>query len=174
MAEGASRYLREVVGTKRDLVGWSDGAVVALLVAMADPDLVRRVILIGQYFTQSGSSHDQLDLWVRTPEAKDVLRGEYDLLSPDGPDHFDVVHAKMLSMLADEPEVSLNDLGSVTAPALVMQGDRDIVTVEHSLEVVRELARGRLAVLPDTHLLPLECPDLVNSLVIQFLDAKDV
>jgi pimeloyl-ACP methyl ester carboxylesterase len=57
----------------------------------------------------------------------------------------------------------------VTAPTLVLQGDRDEVTVEHSAAVVRALPNARLAVLPGTHALPVERPDLVNPLIVSFL-----
>ena len=93
----------------------------------------------------------------------------YDPVSPDGPGHFPVVHAKMMQMFATEPEIALDTLAGVTAPTLVLQGDRDEVTVEHSLAVVAALPEARLAVLPGTHTLPLEHPELVNPLIVSFL-----
>ena len=57
----------------------------------------------------------------------------------------------------------------MTAPTLVLQGDRDEVTIEHSLAVVAALQDARLAVLPGTHLLPVESPDVVNPLLASFL-----
>ena len=49
MAGDTIAYLDQEVGAPAHLVGWSDGAVVALLVAQRRPDLVRRMVLIGQY-----------------------------------------------------------------------------------------------------------------------------
>jgi pimeloyl-ACP methyl ester carboxylesterase len=84
------------------------------------------------------------------------------------------VHAKMMHMIAGEPEIALDDtLAGVTAPTLVLQGDRDEVTVEHSLAVVAALPEARLAVLPGTHTLPLERPELVNTLILSFLRGTD-
>ena len=51
----------------------------------------------------------------------------------------------------------------------MLQGDRDEVTIEHSLAVVAALPEARLAVLPGTHTLPVEHPELVNSLIQSFL-----
>lgn len=48
MADDTAAYLDDVVGGPAHLVGWSDGAVVALLVAQRRPDLVDRLVLIGQ------------------------------------------------------------------------------------------------------------------------------
>jgi pimeloyl-ACP methyl ester carboxylesterase len=54
MADDTVAYLDAVVDGPTHLVGWSDGAVVALLVAMHRPDLVDRLVLIGQYYNSSG------------------------------------------------------------------------------------------------------------------------
>ena len=72
-------------------------------------------------------------------------------------------------MIDSEPEIDLAALGAVSSPALVLQGDQDEVTLEHS---VAALADGRLAVLPGTHLLPLEQPGLVNALLVSFLQGS--
>ena len=96
-------------------------------------------------------------------------RQGYDPLSPDGPAHFDVVYAKTMAMIDSEPEIDLAALGAVSSPALVLQGDQDEVTLEHSAAVAAALADGRLAVLPGPHLLPLEQPGLVNALLVSFL-----
>jgi hypothetical protein len=58
---------------------------------------------------------------------------------------------------------------AVSVPALMLQGDRDEVTLEHGAAVAAALADGRLAVLPGTHGLPIEVPELVNTLLISFL-----
>ena len=54
MADDTIAYLDQEVDGPAHLVGWSDGAVVALLVAQRRPDLVRRMVLIGQYYNSSG------------------------------------------------------------------------------------------------------------------------
>jgi pimeloyl-ACP methyl ester carboxylesterase len=170
MAEDTIAYLAAVVGGPAHLVGWSDGAVVALLVAQRRPDLVGHMVLIGQYYNSSGRvPGSDLDRWLRTEEAKDFLRQGYDPVSPDGPGHFPVVYAKTMAMIDSGPELDLATLGTVAAPTLVLQGDRDEVTLGHGAAVAAALGDGRLAVLPGTHALPLELPGVVNPLLIAFL-----
>jgi pimeloyl-ACP methyl ester carboxylesterase len=72
-------------------------------------------------------------------------------------------------MLATEPELDLASLAAVAAPPLVLQGDRDEVTLEHGAAVAAALPNGRLAVLPGTHALPVEAPEVVNALLEWFL-----
>ena len=170
MADDTIAYLDQEVRGPAHLVGWSDGAVVALLVAQRRPDLVRRMVLIGQYYNSSGKQPGStLAQDLSSPDALGFLRDEYARVSPDGADHFPVVQAKTLQMLLTEPEIELASLAEVNVPVLVLQGDRDEVTIEHSREVVATLPDARLAVLPGTHVLPLESPEVVNPLVVQFL-----
>jgi pimeloyl-ACP methyl ester carboxylesterase len=170
MAEDTIGYLDLVAGGPAHLVGWSDGAVVALLVAQRRPDLVGRLVLIGQYYNSSGRPSDPaLEDWLRSEDAMNLLRQGYDPVSPDGPGHFPVVYAKSMAMYDAEPELDLATLATVTAPTLVLQADRDAVTVEHSAAVAAALPDARLAVLPGTHALPLELPGVVNPLLISFL-----
>ena len=173
MADDTVAYLDAVVGGPARLVGWSDGAVVALLVAQRRPDLVDRLVLIGQHYNSSGKVSGGLteQLAAGGDQVMGFLRGEYDRVSPDGPEHFPVVYAKTLRMIATEPEIELASLTTVEAPTLVLQGDRDEVTLEHGAAVATALPHGRLAVLPGTHLLPIESPEVVNALLLWFLGA---
>jgi pimeloyl-ACP methyl ester carboxylesterase len=171
MADDTIAYLETAVPAPAHLVGWSDGAVVGLLVALRRPDLVGRLVLIGQYYNSSGRATGGIvdQLLAAGDDAMNFLRAEYDVVSPDGPDHFPVVYAKLLELVQTEPELELAELAAVTAPTLVLQGDRDEVTVEHSLAVVAAMPDARLAVLPGTHALPIERPEVVNPLLISFL-----
>ncbi|GGL93521.1 alpha/beta fold hydrolase [Nakamurella endophytica] len=171
MADDTVAYLETVVGQRAHLVGWSDGAVVALLVARARPDLVDRMVLVGQYYNSAGKVPGGLTeaLLAGGGDALAFLRQAYDEVSPDGPDHFTVVFDKTVHMIATEPELDLATLRSVTVPTLVLQGDRDEVTVAHSTAVVEAMPDARLAVLPGTHALPVESPGTVNPVLLQFL-----
>jgi pimeloyl-ACP methyl ester carboxylesterase len=171
MADDTVAYLDGVVGGPAHLVGWSDGAVVALLVARHRPDLVDRLVLVGQYYNSSGRVAGGLveQLSAGGDQVMGFLRAGYDEVSPDGPEHFPVVFAKTMRMVETEPEIDLASIGTVGAPTLVLQGDRDDVTLEHGAAVATALPRGRLAVLPGTHALPVESPGVVNALLLWFL-----
>lgn len=170
MAQDTASYLETALDGPAHLVGWSDGAVVALLVALERPELVDKLVLIGQYYNSSGKvPGSQLEQLLGSEEAMRFLRQGYDPFSPDGPEHFEVVRDKTIAMIATEPELDLAVLGGVRAPTLVLQGDRDEVTLAHSMAVVDALQDGRLAVLPGTHALPIEQPEVVNVLIASFL-----
>lgn len=171
MADDTVALLDALAPGPAHVVGWSDGAVVGALLAMARPDLVARLVLIGQYYDDDGKVPgtflDDLDALRDDPPAP--LRDAYAALSPDGPEHFPVFLGKSLDLWAAEPHLDPAAFAGVRAPTLVLQGDRDLVRIEHSAQVAGTVPDGRLAVLPGTHALPVESPDLVAALVTGFL-----
>ncbi|MGW8742201.1 alpha/beta fold hydrolase [Streptomyces sp. WAC 04229] len=173
MADDTVAFLETVVDAPAHLVGWSDGAVVALLVALARPDLVRRVVLIGANFRPAGECFVEPGMLdAMTPDSPDMafFREMYEAVSPDGADHWPVVALKVIDMWRTQPALSERELGRVTAPTLVVTGDDDLMTLEHTTALYRALPDARLAVLPGaSHLVPLEKPALVNGLVLDHL-----
>lgn len=154
------------------LVGFSDGAMVAIHVALQRPDLVQRLVLIGQYANPDGCPPRYAELMEQlTPDTfPPMFRQMYDSLSPDGPEHFPVFFNKLKPNWLS-PGVSLERLGDVQSPTLVLIGDDDCVSPEHAAAMVRALPEGsQLGVVPGTsHGLPFEKPDLVSRLTLDFL-----
>ena len=54
MAAETVRVLEDVVGGPAHLVGWSDGGIIALLVALRRPDLVRKLVVVGANYHFDG------------------------------------------------------------------------------------------------------------------------
>jgi len=171
MAADTAAFLDEAGTGSAHLVGWSDGAVVGMLVALRRPELVRKLVVIGQYFNFDGqvpAFRAMLDQWEYS--LPDGLREAYDLVSPDGHEHFPMVMEKMMRMWREEPDIAFSELAGVRAPTLVMQGDDDIVEVEHSAALTATLPDAQLAVVPGaSHIAPMEKPDLVSRLILDFL-----
>jgi pimeloyl-ACP methyl ester carboxylesterase len=176
MAADTAAFLDAVGAGAVHLVGWSDGAVVGMLVALRRPELVRKLVVMGQYFNLEGEVPEfraLIDYW--GSDLPEALHEVYDRVSPDGPEHFPVVLEKLMRMWREEPDIALSELAGVHAPTLVMQGDDDIVEVEHSATLAATLPDAQLAVIPGTsHMAPLEKPDLVNHLILGFLDDHQV
>jgi pimeloyl-ACP methyl ester carboxylesterase len=172
MAQDTIAFLERVVGGPAHLVGCSTGAGVALLAALRRPDVARRVALISGVFHRDGWLPAAID-----PDAgpHPVLARGYAELSPDGPDHFPVVSAKLARMNWEEPTLEVSELGGVTSRTLVMLGDDDEVTLEHAIAMYRGLSDAELAVIPGTsHGLLHEKPALCNRIIVDFLTTDPV
>lgn len=167
MAADTAAFLDKLELGRSHLVGHSDGANVALLVALARPDLVDRLVLISGNFHHDGLVAE-LDL--DELPANDYLADAYGQVSPDGRDHFPVIAAKIFRMATTEPTLTTADLAKVAARTLVMAGDDDMVSAEHTLLLYRSIADSELAVVPGTsHALIIEKPGLCNRIMIDFL-----
>ncbi|MEU4331282.1 alpha/beta fold hydrolase [Nonomuraea dietziae] len=166
MAQDTIAFLDKTVDGPVRLAGYSAGAIVALWVAVRRPDLVERLVLV------SGGFHPDGMILRPTADAPPPapLAAAYAEVSPDGPDHFPVVIAKVARSVSEEQGLASADLDAVTCPTLVMAADDDIVTLEHTLALYRGLRDAQLAVVPGTsHLLLHEKPELCVRLITDFL-----
>jgi pimeloyl-ACP methyl ester carboxylesterase len=168
MAQDTIAFPEQVVGGPAGLVGHSDGAPVALLVALARPDLVRRLVFASGVFHHDGWAPGAIDLDEETTAFFTAYHGA---VSPAGPGYFPILANKLHRMHSEEPTLSVADLAGYPGPTLVMVGDDDDeIPVEHTLALRQGLRRSQLAIVPGTgHGLLAEKPELCNRLIVEFL-----
>ncbi|WP_232050206.1 alpha/beta fold hydrolase [Actinoplanes sp. OR16] len=166
-------YLDAVGLASAHIIGYSDGAIIGLMMAMEHPERVRSLVAISgnldpSAFTDSaGQSLMPVD---DVTERADVEREHYERLSPDGPAHADVVLGKLLRLWTSEPNIDPAELKKITAPVLVMAGDRDTIRPGHSLLMASSIPGAQLAVVPGTsHNLIAERPELISLMIRRFL-----
>jgi pimeloyl-ACP methyl ester carboxylesterase len=168
MADDTIAFLEAVVGEPADLVGHSQGAFVAMLVAMQRPELVKRLVMISSGFSKQGEAVPDAEWDVEA--ITQYLGPAYGEVSPDGEEHFKVVATKIGEMSAREPYLEASELAKVTQRTLVMFADDDLDTLTHAVEMYDALPNAEFAVVPGTsHFLTQEKPHLVNQLLLDFL-----
>ena len=171
MAAETRAVLEQVTRSPAHLVGYSDGANVALLTARLVPELVRSLVLISGNFHADGLVPDPLPFEPGSL-SWEISAAGHAALSPDGPEHFPTVAGKTLRMFAAEPDLTVDDLRAIHQSALVIAADDDLVELDHTVELYRSLPNSRLAIVPGTsHALVLEKPAAVSGLVAEFLAA---
>jgi len=177
MAQHTIRFMEELGIEAAHLVGWSDGALVGLLVALRRPKLVRKLVFIDQYVTLDGAPPGLLPFLagMSAETAPRELVELYGALSPDGPSHFAELCDKLRVLWTSETGVELTDLEHVTAPTLVLAGDDGGLTLDHLAAIRRALPDLQLAVVPGTsHGVAMEKPHVVNQLLLDFLADEQV
>jgi pimeloyl-ACP methyl ester carboxylesterase len=173
MAQDTIAFIEAVGIGRAHLVGWSDGACVGLLVALWRPELVGKLVLMAQSVNWEGVRPELAPVVGRMTKemVPSQLKQAFEALSPDGPDHLDAVLDKLLALWNTDPAFPLSDLERVAAPALVLAADDDItLSIEHAAAMQRALPDSQLAVVPGaSHAVPMEKPELVNRLILDFL-----
>jgi pimeloyl-ACP methyl ester carboxylesterase len=167
-------YLDSVGIDRAHVVGYSDGAIIGLMLAIEHPDRVRTLVSIsGNLDTTAYVPHDESQPGPEPGSSGDVigrLKTEYAALSPDGPGHLDAMLEKLGLMWRDEPNIDPGELSRITAPTLVMAGDHDAVRTEHTIAIAAGIPGAQLCIVPGTtHMLMEEKPELVTELVRAFL-----
>lgn len=175
MAEQTVAFIEALGLSATNLVGWSDGAIVALLVAISRQDLVKGLVAISGNFNVSGLTA-RASRWIESTTAESFMKSapervkRYQEASPDGPNHFSVAWEKTKRLWLSEPDIQHEELGRIRAPTLVMAGDRDMVSIEHTVELAKSVKGACLCIVPGaTHFLTSEKPEIVNSVILDFL-----
>lgn len=159
------------------VLGHSMGGAVTLELAVAHPDRVRSVVPISASVRPDGMHEDLTDpakqaTSTRMPTQQDFMefREAYLRLSPH-PEHFDEFLAALSSSNADLHGWTDEQLASITAPTLLVQGDHDFVTIEHAGLMQHLIPGAHLAVLPrTTHMAVTRRADLLLPILADFLD----
>jgi pimeloyl-ACP methyl ester carboxylesterase len=145
MADETIAFL-ELLDRRVNLVGHSDGANVALLVALRRPDLLKRVVVVGANYHYNGLVPSE----EFTPESEgfDEFARKYAKHSPDGIEHAAVVVNKFARLARTQPTLTVSQLADITVPVLVMVGDDDVARLDHTVSLFESLPFAQLAVVP--------------------------
>lgn len=162
----AIAYLEDVVKEPAHLIGWSDGGNIALMIAIARPDLVKSIVAIGANFHYDGVVQAFEDITI-APEDQ----AEYNLISPDAPHTLLEKIIRMHAIWLSEPALEITEISKIECPVLILVGDDDVIAHSHTIELYEALPLGQLAVIPGTsHAVVKEKPALMNAVILQFLE----
>jgi pimeloyl-ACP methyl ester carboxylesterase len=166
----AIAYLEDVVKEPAHLIGWSDGGIIALYIAIARPDLVKSIIVIGaNYHHDCGASHDP-----ETIEIKDEDLKEFIERTGQEPKLLEEIVRKAYQVWASEPTLTFDDLAKIQSPTLILAGDDEPFTSEHTFSLYEAIENARLAIVPGTsHFVVKEKPELVQAIIKDFYKNLD-
>ena len=159
------------------VLGHSMGAAVALELAINHPDRVRSIVPASASVRPDGLHPDLTDparqaTSTRMPTQQDFadFTAAYQRLSPH-PEHFQDFLTSQSQNQNDIKGWSDEQLARITAPVLLVLGDRDFTTVEHGGLMLELIPGSQLAVLPGTtHMQVTRRADLLLPMLAAFLD----
>jgi pimeloyl-ACP methyl ester carboxylesterase len=151
------------------IVGWSDGACIALILAMQAPERIVGVFFFGCNMDPSGTKeitqpHPIIDRCFGR-HAKD-----YAQLSAT-PDQFKAFAGAVGHMMKTQPNYSARDLADIRVPVTIVQSEHDeFIKPEHAEYLARSIPNAELVILNGvSHFAPLQRPEQFNSAMRAFL-----
>jgi pimeloyl-ACP methyl ester carboxylesterase len=169
MADDVAALLDTLHFGKVDVVGWSDGAILGLDLAIRHPDRVGKVFAFAANTLTSGV---QEGVENNPTFARFIARagGEYAKLSAT-PGDYDAFVAQISKMWASEPNWTDDQLRSIRSPVLVVDGDHDeAIKRAHTEYIAATIPGAGLLILPNTsHFAFLQDPALFNAALLHFL-----
>lgn len=151
MADDTDALLDRLGVRDADVLGFSNGGMVALQLAIRHPARVHKLIICSAFYAHDGAIPALRDAWQAPPDASKMpppLRDAYLAAAPH-PDLAGFV-AKTIAMLRAFTDVPEATLRTIEAPALVMIGDHDVIKPEHAVSLFELLPHAELAVFPDS------------------------
>ena len=169
MADDVVGLLDTLHIARADVVGWSDGAILGLDLALRHPDRVGRIFAFAAN-TQTSGVQDGVE---KNPTfARYIARAghEYARLSAT-PKDYDAFVAQISKMWESEPNWTDAQLKAIKAPVWVVDGDHDeAIRRAHTEYIAATIPGAGLLILPNTsHFAFLQNPTLFNSALLDFL-----
>jgi len=157
------------------IVGWSDGGIVGLHIALRHPKRVNRLVAIGANYRTDGytdSGRALIDgLRPDAPELADA-RSFYERVASD-PTKWPILIRKVKQMWLREPNYTDAELSKIKTPTLLVLGEHDDIRKDHAEKMVRLMPHARLMVVGGaSHMLPLENPPGFDAAVTGFIDER--
>ncbi len=144
------------------VIGWSDGGINALLLAIRHPEKVKKLACTGA------------NLWPDTTavfkEVINMVQPDYTFLKNKSNKNVKEKNGwKLVRLLLDEPHIPISALQTIKCPALIIGGDHDVIKEEHTMLIYKNIPKAYLWILPASgHSTPLVYKDDFNNVVDRF------
>jgi pimeloyl-ACP methyl ester carboxylesterase len=149
MADDTAALLGQLHVRDADILGFSNGGMTALRLAVRHPALVHRLVVCSGFYAHAGFVPALRNGFDQPPNADKMpkpLRDAYLAAAPH-PD-LQAFVAKTVEMMRSFSDLTDHELSAIEAPALVMLGDEDVVLPEHAVKLAKLVKHGQLAILP--------------------------
>lgn len=170
MAEDTIAVMDALSVARASIVGWSDGGVIGLEVAMRHRERLERLFIFGANADASGMKRATGTTF---PRYKKRAAADYRRLSPT-PRRFSALVSMLSRMWSSEPRFSAAQLRSISAPVAVAVGEYDeIIKVSHIRKMGKTIPHATTIVMKQvSHFGLWQDPDRFNANVLSFLAAR--
>lgn len=150
------------------VLGWSDGGINALVLALRHPEKVRKLVATGANLSPDSTAL-MPSLW------RQQQRGYQENKNVKFTDPKRKNDWKVFCLDVFQPNIPLAALQRIRVPAFIIAGDRDVIVPEHTVAIYRHLPRAWLWIVPNSgHATLQEHADEFNRKTDAFFQAKQL
>ena len=162
MADDYAELLNMMKVDSAEVIGWSDGGINGLLLAIRHPEKVKKLAVTGANLTPDTSAVNE-DIGPLIMPYYTQLKNKTTKNAQEKPSW------KLVRLLMDEPHIPLSALHTIKCPTLVIGGDHDILKPSHTLQIFQNIPQAYLWILPNSgHSTPIVYKDEFNKKVDDF------
>jgi pimeloyl-ACP methyl ester carboxylesterase len=151
-ADDIAALLTHLQIDKANVFGFSNGASTTLQLAIRHPERINKIIIGSTMYKKAGAPEWFWDM-MANPTFEAMPQAYKDAFLKINPDTNALyrMYERDVARMHSFPDISDEQMKSIKAPALIILGDRDVVTPEHAVEMHRLLSNSRLAIMPGGH-----------------------
>lgn len=151
-ADDVAALLQQLKVDQADFMGFSNGGTTCLQIAIRHPHLVRKLVLASATYKRDGLQPGFFDGFKNASlkMMPQPLQDAYLKANPD-PKGLQAMFDRDVARMVGFTDIRDSQIRAIRAPALVLNGDADVVRAEHALELSHTLPRAKLAILPGGH-----------------------
>ena len=143
MADDVAYLLDQMKIDSAYIIGWSDGGIIALELAMRHPEKIRRLASTGANLWPDSTALLP-GLWKDEKKYFDSQTGKAKITSEEKNSW------KVFMLDWEQPNISLASLRKIQTPSLIISGDHDIIRIEHTVRIFQNIPKAELWILPDS------------------------
>ena len=151
-ADDVATLLKNLNIDKADFLGFSNGGTTTLQIAIRHPEIVDKLILGSALAKRNGVPEWFWDFMkqAKLENMSEQLKTAYRQVAPDT-GGLQVMHDKDASRMVHFKDIPDEQITAIEAPALIIIGDKDVITPEHAIELHRQITKSELAIIPGGH-----------------------
>lgn len=151
-ADDIAALLKQLNISKTSVLGFSNGGTTAMQIAIRHPEVVNKLVIASGAYQREGFIPGFFEgmQQARLENMPQPLQDAFLKINPDSASLLNMFTKDRDRMIAFK-DWSDDDLKSIRAPALIINGDKDVITNEHVLKMSKFIPDAELMILPGTH-----------------------
>ncbi len=140
MTEDINALLDSLHVKSANVIGWSDGGINGLLLAIHHPDKVKKLAVTGANLVPDTSAVAPDGISFIADSKKELAAGKQDVATKNT--------LKLINMMELEPHIPLTDLQKIKCPVFVIGGDTDVIKPSHTVQIFENIPQANLWIVP--------------------------